>query len=56
MLKPLIEKANKKAKIKKALADGAFNSRENFNYLSQMGNSVRHKVMRNSLRKARLDA
>jgi hypothetical protein len=33
MLKPLIEKA----KIKRALADGAFDSKENFNYLSQMG-------------------
>jgi hypothetical protein len=32
MLKPLIEKDNKKAKIKRALADGAFDSRENFNY------------------------
>jgi len=26
MLKPLIKKANKKAKIKRALADGAFDS------------------------------
>jgi len=53
MLKPLIEKANKKAKIKRALADGAFDSRENFNCLSQMGIEPGIKVRKNSSKKAK---
>jgi len=49
MLKPLIEKA----KIKRALADGAFDSRENFNYLSQIGIEPCIKVRKNSSTKAK---
>ena len=53
MLKPLIEKAREKAKIKRALADGAFDSRENFNYLSQIGIEPCIKVRKNSSKKAK---
>ena len=55
MLKPLIEKAekNRGKKPYKALADGAYDSRENFNYLSGKGIEPVIKTRKNASTKAK---
>jgi hypothetical protein len=56
MLKPLIEKAEKnvgKGKIKQATADGAYDSKQNFEYLDGKGIEPAVKTRKNSSTKAR---
>ena len=56
MLKPLIEKAEKnvgKGKIKRVSADGAYDSKENFEYLDGKGIEPAIKTRKNSSTKAR---
>ena len=46
MLKPLVKKAKKNIgnkKIKRVYGDGAYDSRENFNYLNSKGNRAYNK-------------
>ena len=52
MLKPLVEEASTKVKVVKALADGAFDSKENFRYLARKGIEPVIRVRRNSSGKA----
>ena len=56
MLKPLMEKAERnigKGKIKQVTADGAYDSKENFEYLNSKGIEPAIKVRKNSSTKAR---
>lgn len=53
MLKPLVERAQRHCRVVKALADGAYDSRENFTYLATKGIEAAIKVRKNSSRRAR---
>lgn len=53
MLKPLIEKAGRKGKIREVKTDGACDSKQNFEYLSSKGIEVTIKTRMNSSTKAR---
>jgi len=53
MLRPLVDKASKNAKVSRVLADGAYDSRRNFRYLAERGIEPVIKVRRNSSTKAR---
>lgn len=47
MLKPLVEGASRRARVRRALGDGAYDSRGNFRYLDQRGIEPAIKVRRN---------
>jgi len=49
MMKPLVEEASKKAKIKKLIGDGGYDSRDNFETLSDMKIEPVIKVRSNSI-------
>ena len=53
MLKPLVERAQRHCRVVKALADGAYDSRENFEFLAEKGIEAAIKVRKNSSRRAR---
>jgi len=53
MLKPLVEQAQRHCRVVKALADGAYDSRENFAFLAEKGIEAAIKVRKNSSRCAR---
>jgi len=53
MLKPLVKKADKHCRVVKVIADGAYDSRENFSFLGERGVEAAIKVRRNSSRRAR---
>jgi len=53
MLKPLVKKAQKHGNVKRALADGGYDSKENFNFLAEEGVDSAIKVRKNSSKKAR---
>lgn len=53
MLKPLVEKASSKAEVTKVIGDGAFDSRENFRFLTERGIEPIIKVRKNSSTKAK---
>jgi hypothetical protein len=48
MLQPLVEEASKKAKIAKAIADGAYHTKSNFYYLSEKRIEPIIKVRKNA--------
>jgi len=52
MLKPLVEEASSKAEVTKVIGDGAFDSRENFRFLTGRGIEPIIKVRKNSSTKA----
>ena len=52
MLRPLVEKASSKAEVTKVIGDGAFDSRENFRFLTERGIEPIIKVRKNSSTKA----
>jgi hypothetical protein len=37
MLKPLVEEASRRARVRKALSDGGYDSKEIFTYLEERG-------------------
>jgi hypothetical protein len=45
-LKPLVKKAQKKARVKKVLGDGGYDSHENFDFLASEGIELCIKVWR----------
>jgi len=53
VLKPLVKKAQKHGEVKRALADGGYDSKENFNFLAEEGIDPAIKVRKNSSKKAR---
>ena len=52
MLQPLVEEASTKARVVKVLADGGYDSKENFHYLDGKGIEPVIRVRRNSSRKS----
>ena len=52
MLEPLVEKASSLHRVEKVLADGGYDSRENFSYLDKTGIEPVIKVRKDSLAKA----
>ena len=48
MLQPLVEEASRKAKVAKAIGDGAYDTKSNFRYLADKGIEPCIKVRRNS--------
>lgn len=46
--KPLLEEASSKARVEKAIGDGAYDSEENFNYLAEKGIKACIRVRRSS--------
>ena len=53
MLRSLVEQAERRCRVAKAIADGAYDSRENFALLEEKGIEPAIKVRRNSSRRAR---
>ncbi|MCL4436016.1 MAG: IS5 family transposase [Thaumarchaeota archaeon] len=53
MLKPLLDEASSKVKVVKAVADGAYDSKDNFRYLDNLKIEPVIKVRRNSSLKAK---
>lgn len=53
MLKPLVDKACEKANVVRVLADGAYDSRENFSYLAEKGIEPAIRVRKNSSSRAK---
>jgi hypothetical protein len=52
MLQPLVEEASKKAKVTKAIGDGAYDTKRNFRYLDDKGIAPVIKVRRNASSRA----
>ena len=52
ILQPLVEEASKKAKIAKTVADGAYDTKSNFRYLTEKGIDPVIKVRRDASRRA----
>jgi len=48
-LKPLVKKAQKKARVKRVLGDGSYDSHENFDFLASEGIEPCIKVRRDSI-------
>jgi hypothetical protein len=46
--KPIMEEASSKARVEKAIGDGAYDSEENFNYLAEKGVQACIRVRRSS--------